>query len=309
MTDCRFFVALVVAPELAIQLKEHDVLATGFRRLSAAFPSRPIALRIRIHPEVASLTAAFSTVHTRSRFFQRGSELVAFYDRASGALHISIDASEWTQTFKDFADRLRKGGHAYDDIGMEVSRRLSGQLREPIAHELWHFVSHHSPVFRGLPVALEEGFACLAQFKTDRLQEGWLANKDALKQMDTPARDPKIEKLALASMPRLCQDERDYRKRILDAHGNQDLPRLDSVLSYGPVAFHKLARDPQLLYAIGWALAHRILEAPALFDSVRAHTVDFAVPPSGRSGITNEFWRRLTKECVHTARQLPRQRR
>jgi hypothetical protein len=132
---------------------------------------------------------------------------------------------------------------AYHQLAEWTTRQVNG----PLAHELWHFFASKSVSFRGLPLALDEGFATLLQTLSEGMDAAGAAHADAISKSAGEVADPETRKAIIASVAATPSPTEEAYLTLLTT--KKPWPT-ESLLRLGDQEIHDT-----LPYAQGWLLA------------------------------------------------------
>jgi hypothetical protein len=170
----------------------------------------------------------------------------------------------------------------------------------PMTHETWHFILQNIPAFSGLPGALEEGMASLAESVSESMGEAVLQNARLFDQYPGN-RNSERARLLTEAAPRCPLMFQNYWQRLLTAQQRHALVPVDSLLQMDWPTISQQT-DVSLIYAEGWALTLRVWFSPQLFADLRTALTHRS---NGAGQIPLEdrpFWKYLDGELLSFAR-------
>jgi hypothetical protein len=267
--DLRFYAGMDIAALLVTTLQPFQ---PEFRSEVAQLLDTGAVLNVYIHRSADALQTAFpGVVHTTASLPQSQAVVCAYYDRRTRTLHVGVPEDEsrkyTVSMLNDFAasPTAKWEGHSKQmSFGNDF-------MYTPLSHECWHFMAQHIPIFKGLPPALEEGFASIPEFLEEAMSESVVANAGVLDRFSPPQvfRD-RAREAELASRTLPCSKHmRGYWELLAAAAqtnslvGVRELMKLDEATLSGQ-------KHVSLLYAEGWAIALQLFVNRGRFDELRS---------------------------------------
>lgn len=296
--DPLYYTAVGVAVNISQYLQFFDNLHERMpEKYAVNYLSRsPVHLNVIMSGTEGLNTEQMTTAHSGSR--KHRLKVVATYDRQSRTLLLSMDDDAYRNG--NLAAAREVGGHGTSmDASKELVALMTHEMEQPLLHELWHFLSHVSPEYKGLPLALDEGIAELFQtifgerVAGARLRHYELINEHIAR--NGPSELPKSlsENLAQDAQASEARTEQGYRELIRAARQSGRLLNAEKLLNLTSASFHA-QDDVLLLYAEGWALACYLFHEPGALAEIRNHLArvsdDHQIAPEDEP-----YWSNLTQ--------------
>lgn len=295
--DLRLYAGMQIASGLIVSLQP---LRKAFPDETAQFLVAPAALRVYVHRSAEEVLDSFrGAARSMVQIPESNAVLVAYYDRLTRTLHVGVpeDASRkrTLAMLRHFAvSSTATWEDSKDDFWFS-----SEVLQIPLSHEALHFVSQNIPIFNGLPPALDEGLATMAEFASESISRAVVKSAAVMDRFSPPSvyRDRAREK-KLAESAGLCPERmRKYWELLMDADRKHTLVPVQRLLALDPASLSEQA-DVALFYGEGWALALQVFLDRALFDRMRDALGRQSTSPERLAAEYQELWDKLDRQML-----------